>query len=45
VTVRRAAAAAITIAAVAVAANAALTRAIDRLATDLLAPPHEETIR
>jgi len=45
VTARRAAVAAIATVAIAAAANAALTRAIDRLATNLLAQPYEETTR
>lgn len=44
-TARRAVVAALALTALAIAANAALTHTIDRLATDLLAPPHEETIR
>ena len=44
-TARRLAFAAVAVGAAAVAVNHALTRFIDRLATDLIAPPHQETTR
>jgi len=45
ITARRTAIAALALTALAIAANAALTHTIDRLATDLLAQPYEETTR